>query len=63
MWNFPNQGSNLCPCRWKCRVSIIGTPGKSSCCLIRNSLNASKVKLLLAGHLSFLDGELPSLNL
>ena len=26
---FPDQGSNLCPLRWKRRVSTTGPPGKS----------------------------------
>ena len=29
MWNFPNQGSNLCPLQWKWRVLTTGPPGKS----------------------------------
>ena len=29
MWNFPNQGSNLCPLKWKHGVSSTGPPGKS----------------------------------
>ena len=26
---LPNQGSNLCPLQWKCRLLTTGLPGKS----------------------------------
>ena len=29
MWNFPEQGSSLCPLHWKCGVLTTGPPGKS----------------------------------
>ena len=31
MWDlkFPDQGSNLCPLHWNCRVLTTGLPGKS----------------------------------
>ena len=28
MWNFSNQGLNLCPLHWKLEVITIGPPGK-----------------------------------
>ena len=49
MQNFPDQGLNLCPLHWKCRVLTAGPPGKSRKRILRQAFpkqNASQASFV-----------------